>query len=106
MIVNKNDTPKAAVLKSVRVAGDLAYEVRRRDEPGWMVFRGDQELIEADVEIPVRQTASGVWMYGGQAVRAGASFSFQTTWYAMNGTIATTSASPPNLVESTRQEKK
>lgn len=71
----------AAIIKSVRIVLDSL--------PPNVDFGGGwgAKLIEADVEIPVRQNAKGEWQYRQEIIRIGEQLNFQTTRYAMRGII-------------------
>ena len=79
----------AATLQTLRVASDMpTYQVRAPQGSGWAVWvRHDEKDLEADVAIPARLTPAGVWDYGGQTIRAGEVFRFQTKEYSMRGWI-------------------
>lgn len=91
---------RAAVLKTVSPWKKNApeFQVRRPDGPGWAVFHRDDEVIDADVTIPARQNPFGVWQYGGQKIRAGEFFTFQTAQYTMRGVINSISISQVSAV--------
>lgn len=80
--------PRRAVLRSFRVIPETL-------PPGMDFGSGwGARLIQADIEIPVRQNARGEWDYRQQIIRIGEGFAFQTAAYTMNGVIGEMSVTP------------